>query len=37
MGEKEAVEKYGEDGVSIGLKFFEDTAKGQHWKSRTTL
>jgi mycothione reductase len=28
MGEKEGVEKYGEDGVSIGLKFFEDTAKG---------
>ena len=28
MGEKEAVEKYGADGVSIGLKFFEDTAKG---------
>jgi dihydrolipoamide dehydrogenase len=28
MGEKEAVEKYGEDRVSIGLKFFEDTAKG---------
>ena len=22
------MEKYGEDGVSIGLKFFEDTAKG---------
>jgi dihydrolipoamide dehydrogenase len=30
MGEKEAGEKYGEDGVSIGLKFFfEDTAKGK--------
>lgn len=28
MGEKEAVEKYGEDRVVIGLKFFEDTAKG---------
>ncbi len=28
MGEKEAVEKYGVDRVSIGLKFFEDTAKG---------
>jgi len=28
MGEKEAVEKFGEDRVSIGLKFFEDTAKG---------
>ena len=28
MGEQEAVEKYGEDRVVIGLKFFEDTAKG---------
>ncbi len=28
MVEKEAVETYGEDKVSIGLKFFEDTAKG---------
>ncbi|MGA9190052.1 MAG: dihydrolipoyl dehydrogenase [Methanosarcina sp.] len=28
MGEKEAVEKYGENRVVIGLKFFEDTAKG---------
>ncbi|HWR24815.1 MAG TPA: dihydrolipoyl dehydrogenase [Methanosarcina sp.] len=28
MEEKEAVEKYGEDRVAIGLKFFEDTAKG---------
>jgi dihydrolipoamide dehydrogenase len=28
MGEKEAGEMYGEDSVSIGLKFFEDTAKG---------
>jgi mycothione reductase len=29
MGEQEAVEKYGEDRVVIGLKFFEDTAKGE--------
>jgi dihydrolipoamide dehydrogenase len=29
MGEKEAVEKYGEERVVIGLKFFEDTAKGR--------
>lgn len=28
MGEKEAVEKYGENRVVVGLKFFEDTAKG---------
>ena len=28
VGEKETVEKYGKDKVSIGLKFFEDTAKG---------
>lgn len=28
MGEREAVEKYGEERIVIGLKFFEDTAKG---------
>lgn len=28
MGEQEAVEKYGEERILIGLKFFEDTAKG---------
>ena len=28
MGEREAVEKYGEERIAIGLKFFEDTAKG---------
>lgn len=28
MKEQEAVEKYGEERVLIGLKFFEDTAKG---------
>jgi dihydrolipoamide dehydrogenase len=28
MGEKEAGKMYGKDSVSIGLKFFEDTAKG---------
>jgi mycothione reductase len=28
MGEQEAVEKYGEERVVVGLKFFEDTAKG---------
>ena len=32
MGEKEAVEKYGKDRVVIGLKFFEDTAKGAAMK-----
>jgi dihydrolipoamide dehydrogenase len=32
MGEKEAIEKYGEDGVVLGLKFFEDTAKGAAMK-----
>jgi dihydrolipoamide dehydrogenase len=29
MGEQEAVEKYGKDRVVIGLKFYEDTAKGR--------
>jgi len=29
MGEQEAVEMYGKDRVVIGLKFFEDTAKGR--------
>lgn len=29
MGEQEAVEKYGKDRVVIGIKFFEDTAKGR--------
>ena len=29
MGELEAVEKYGKDRVVIGLKFYEDTAKGR--------
>jgi dihydrolipoamide dehydrogenase len=28
MGEEEAVKEYGKDRVVIGLKFFEDTAKG---------
>lgn len=28
MGEQEALEKYGEERILIGLKFFEDTAKG---------
>lgn len=28
MGEQEAVEKHGEEGIVIGLKFYEDTAKG---------
>ncbi|MGB9131608.1 MAG: dihydrolipoyl dehydrogenase [Methanosarcina sp.] len=34
MGEQEAVEKYGEKGVVIGLKFFEDTAKGKAMELR---
>ncbi len=29
MGEQEAVEMYGKDRVIVGLKFFEDTAKGR--------
>jgi mycothione reductase len=29
MGEQEAIEKYGEEKIVIGLKFFEDTAKGR--------
>ena len=29
MGEQEAVEMYGKERVVIGLKFFEDTAKGR--------
>ncbi len=28
MGEEEAIKEYGEDRVVIGLKYFEDTAKG---------
>lgn len=34
MGEKEAIEKYGEDRVLIGIKFFEDTAKGSAMELR---
>src|SRR5208283_2095380 len=29
MGEQKTIEKYGKDKVVIGLKFFEDTAKGR--------
>jgi len=32
MGEQDAVESYGKDRVVIGLKFFEDTAKGRALK-----
>ena len=34
MGEQEAVEKYGEERILIGLKFFEDTAKGSAMEIR---
>jgi dihydrolipoamide dehydrogenase len=34
MGELEAVEKYGEERIAIGLKFFEDTAKGSAMEIR---
>jgi len=34
MREQEAVEKYGEDRILIGLKFFEDTAKGSAMEIR---
>ena len=34
MGEREAVEKYGEKRILIGLKFFEDTAKGSAMEIR---
>lgn len=34
MGEKEAIEKYGENRVLIGIKFFEDTAKGSAMELR---
>jgi dihydrolipoamide dehydrogenase len=34
MGEREAVEKYGEEKIVIGLKFFEDTAKGSAMEVR---
>lgn len=34
MREQEAVEKYGEERILIGLKFFEDTAKGSAMEIR---
>jgi mycothione reductase len=34
MSEREAVEKYGEKRILIGLKFFEDTAKGSAMEIR---
>ena len=34
MKEKEAVEKYGEERILIGIKFFEDTAKGSAMELR---
>ncbi len=34
MKEQEAVEKYGEERILIGLKFFEDTAKGSAMEIR---
>ena len=34
MKEREAIEKYGEERILIGLKFFEDTAKGSAMEIR---
>lgn len=34
MGEQKAVERYGEERIVIGLKFFEDTAKGAAMEAR---